>query len=253
MEAGRLLEHWQDEGDFHFLYLQLAQTDKTPDRKEFFTQMAAIERRHQDIFAQLLKEQGIPLPDFSPALRVRLLAFSGRVFGVDALLPSIVRSEGRETQEYLRESIQTAGEAGEVFRQIAKESGEHAQELMKLADLTGEPWHRVSSGGFLRSVVYGFNDGLTANFGLVMAVVGAQVDHHVLLVSGLAGMIADCLSMGSSGYLAAKSEQEVYANEIRMEEEELELMPELEKEELTVLYQGQGLDAASAASVPKRF
>ena len=46
MEADRLLEHWQDEGDFHFLYQQLAQTDKEPDRKEFFTQMAAIERRH---------------------------------------------------------------------------------------------------------------------------------------------------------------------------------------------------------------
>ncbi len=246
MEVDRLLEHWQDEGDFHFLYQQLAKTDKETDRKEFFTQMAAIERRHQEIFAVLLKEQGIPLPDFYPALRVRLLAFTGKLFGIDALLPSIIRSEGRETQEYLRESIQTEGETGEVFRQIAHESGEHAQELMKLGGLTGEPWHRVSSGGFVRSVVYGFNDGLTANFGLVMAVVGAQVDHHVLLVSGLAGMIADSLSMGSSGYLAAKSEQEVYANEIRMEEEELELMPELEKEELVILYQGQGLDSASA-------
>ncbi len=246
MEAHRLLEHWQDEGDFHFLYQQLAQTDKEADRKEFFTRMAAIERRHQNVFAQLLKEQGIPLPNFSPVLRVRLLAFSGRLFGIDALLPSIIRSEARETREYLRESIQNEGEAGEVFRQIARESGEHAQELMKLGDFTGEPWHRVSSGSFLRSVVYGFNDGLTANFGLIMAVIGAQVDHHVLLVSGLAGMIADSLSMGSSGYLAAKSEQELYANEIRMEEEELELMPELEKEELVILYQGQGLDAASA-------
>ena len=246
MEADRLLEHWQDEGDFHFLYQQLAQTDEEPDRKEFFTRMAAIEQRHQDVFAQLLKEQEISLPNFSPALRVRLLAFTGRLFGIDALLPTIIRSEARETQEYLRESIQTEGKEGEVFRQIARESGEHAQELMKLGDLTGEPWHRVSSGSFIRSVVYGFNDGLTANFGLVMAVIGAQVDHHVLLVSGLAGMIADSLSMGSSGYLAAKSEQEVYAKEIRMEEEELELMPELEKEELVVLYQGQDLDAASA-------
>ena len=69
--------------------------------------MAAIERRHQKVFAELLKEQGIPLPNFSPALRVRLLAFTGRLFGIDALLPSIIRSEARETREYLRESIQT--------------------------------------------------------------------------------------------------------------------------------------------------
>ena len=62
MEADRLLEHWQDEGDFDFLYQQLAQTDKEPDRKEFFTRMAAIERRHQKVFAELLKEQGIKTP-----------------------------------------------------------------------------------------------------------------------------------------------------------------------------------------------
>jgi VIT1/CCC1 family predicted Fe2+/Mn2+ transporter len=95
-------------------------------------------------------------------------------------------------------------------------------------------------------VVYGFNDGLTANFGLVMAIVGAQVDHPVLLVSGLAGMIADSLSMGSSGYLAAKSEQEVYTHEISMEKEELELMPDLETEELAIIYRSHGLDEPSA-------
>ena len=246
MEASRLLEHWQDEGDFHFLYQQLAKADKDSKRKGFFERMAAIEQRHQDIFAHLLEKQGVPLPNFSPALRVRLLAFIGKFLGVDALLPSIIRSEARETQDYLRESIRSEGETKEVIRQLARESGKHAQELMKLGDFSGEPWHRVSSGGFLRNVVYGFNDGLTANFGLVMAVLGAHVDHSLILVSGLAGMIADSLSMGSSGFLAGKSEQEVYANEIRMEQEELELMPELEKEELISLYQIQGLDAESA-------
>ena len=45
-------------------------------------------------------------------------------------------------------------------------------------------------------------------------------------------MVADALSMGSSGYLAAKSEREVYEHEIAMEREEIRLMPELEDEEL---------------------
>lgn len=246
METNKLLEHWQDEGDFRFLYQQLAESDKDPERKGFFAEMAAIEQRHQDVFAELLEKQGVPLPNFSPVLRVRLLALIGRVWGVDVMLPAIIRSEASETREFLRESISSEGKMKEVVRQLARESGEHAQELMKLGDFSGEPWHRVSSGGFLRNVIYGFNDGLTANFGLVMAVIGAQVGHQVVLVSGLAGMIADSLSMGASGYLASKSEQEVYANEIRMEEEELELMPELEKEEFVTLYQLQGLDAESA-------
>jgi VIT1/CCC1 family predicted Fe2+/Mn2+ transporter len=69
---------------------------------------------------------------------------------------------------------------------------------------------------------------------------------HFLLVSGLACMIADSLSMGSSGYLAAKSEQEVYTHEISMEKEELELMPDLETEELAIIYWSHGLDEPSA-------
>ena len=75
------------------------------------------------------------------------------------------------------------------------------------------------AGGFLRNVVYGFNDGLTANFGLVAGMIGATaaVEHTPWSLAGLAGMIADALSMGSSGYLAAKSEREVYEYEIAME------------------------------------
>jgi VIT1/CCC1 family predicted Fe2+/Mn2+ transporter len=246
METKRLLEHWQDEGDFHFLYQKLERVEEDFQRRAFFRDMAAIELRHQEIFAELLEKRGVARPAFRPGLRVRLLGLVARFSGIETVLPTIIRSEARETQEFLQESIHAQGAAREVVGQMARESSEHAQQLMRLGGQDGEPWHRVGSGGFVRSVVYGFNDGLTANFGLVMAVIGAQVDHHVLLVSGLAGMIADALSMGSSGYLAAKSEQEVYAHEIRMENEELEIMPDLETEELAILYRGQGLDEQAA-------
>jgi len=95
-------------------------------------------------------------------------------------------------------------------------------------------------------VVYGFNDGLTANFGLVAGVIGADVAPHIVLVSGIAGMFADALSMGASGYLAAKSEQEVYDHEIAMEKEEIRIMPEVEEEELALVYQTKGIEAGIA-------
>jgi VIT1/CCC1 family predicted Fe2+/Mn2+ transporter len=96
--------------------------------------------------------------------------------------------------------------------------------------------------------VYGFNDGLTANFGLVAGVIGASAGDqaHAVIVAGVAGLIADSLSMGSSGYLAAKSEQEVYAHEIAMERDEIALMPEVERDELALIYQAKGMDADSA-------
>jgi len=69
------------------------------------------------------------------------------------------------------------------------------------------------------------------------------------LVSGVAGMIADALSMGSSGYLAAKSEAEVHAHEIAMEREEIRLMPEIEEEELALIYEAKGVSRDRARSM----
>ena len=129
---------------------------------------------------------------------------------------------------------------------IAAESAVHARELSEMLGREGEPWHVGGSGGYLRSVVYGFNDGLTANFGLVAGVLGADVAPHIVSVSGIAGAIADALSMGSSGYLAAKSEAEVQAHQIEMERHEMKLMPDLEEDELAVIYEAKGLTAERA-------
>jgi len=131
-----------------------------------------------------------------------------------------------------------------------------------MAGRAGEPWHRAESGGFLRNVVYGFNDGLTANFGLVAGMIGATASqaHQTVVLAGIAGLIADALSMGASGYLAAKSEQEVYEYEIAMERTEVELMPEVERDELALMYEAKGMErtaaqelATTVMSDPKRM
>ncbi len=70
--------------------------------------------------------------------------------------------------------------------------------------------------------------------------------HQAVVVAGVAGLIADALSMGSSGYLASKSEREVYEYEIAMEKDEIELMPEVERDELALIYEAKGMDRTSA-------
>ena len=115
----------------------------------------------------------------------------------------------------------------------------------------GEPWHVGGAGGMLRSIVYGFNDGLTANFGLVAGVVGANMPPTHRHRHGIAGAIADALSMGSSGYLAAASEAEVQAHQIEMERQEMRLMPELEQEELALIYEAKGVPQAAARELAR--
>jgi VIT1/CCC1 family predicted Fe2+/Mn2+ transporter len=97
-------------------------------------------------------------------------------------------------------------------------------------------------------VIYGFNDGLTANFGLIAGVIGANSDLRIVIITGIAGAAADALSMGASGYLAAKSEAEVHAHDIEMERYEIRLMPDIEEDELALIYEAKGLDPEHARS-----
>ena len=244
--------HWQDEADAAYLYRLLAAAESDAKKSDLYRRLAEVEDRHVDIWARLLREHGREPGSFSPSTRTRLLAGLGKVFGPGFLLPMLLAEEGREVKGYLdmhRRTERGAPGASESLK-LARESAEHAETLNRISGKMGEPWHRTESGGFLRNVVYGFNDGLTANFGLVAGVIGAsaQSAHHTVIVAGVAGLIADALSMGSSGYLAAKSEQEVYANEIAMERDEIALMPEVERDELALIYEAKGMasDAARA-------
>jgi VIT1/CCC1 family predicted Fe2+/Mn2+ transporter len=244
--------HWQDEADAAYLYRVLADSEPDATKQSIYRRLAEVEDRHLEIWSALLAQHGRTPGDHRPTARTRLLAFLGRRFGPRFLLPMLLAEEGREVKAYLDMHRTTGrGVAGrDEALVLAKESAEHATTLNGIAGRTGEPWHKTGAGGFLRNVVYGFNDGLTANFGLVAGVLGATVanpeTYHHVIVAGVAGLIADALSMGSSGYLAAQSEREVYAHEIAMERDEIALMPEIERDELALIYEAKGMDRDSA-------
>jgi VIT1/CCC1 family predicted Fe2+/Mn2+ transporter/rubrerythrin len=235
-------DHYQDERDAAYLYRALAVVEPDRDRKQLFEKLAVVEDRHAQRWEELFAEGGRPLPAYTTARRTRLLAWVAKRFGTSLILPLMLAEEGREVQAYLgmaRHS--THRQTHKAAVDIAADSAVHARELSEMMGREGEPWHVGGSGGYLRSIVYGFNDGLTANFGLVAGVLGADVAPHIVIISGVAGALADALSMGSSGYLAAKSEAEVQAHQIDLERHEMRLMPDLEEDELAIIYESKGL------------
>jgi predicted membrane protein (TIGR00267 family) len=245
--------HWQDEADAQYLYGLLGEVEHDARKRDLYRRLSAVEKRHAEIWADLLAEHGRAPRSFRPSLRARLMAFLGRRFGPRVLLPMLLSEEGREVKSYFEMHRATpAGTAGQQEALLlARESADHASELGEVSGAGREPWHRTASGGFLRNVVYGFNDGLTANFGLVAGVIGATAaaQHRSIIVAGVAGLIADALSMGASGFLAAKSEREVYAHEIDMERTEIELMPEVERDELALIYEAKGMERDAARAL----
>jgi len=244
--------HYADERDAAWLYRCLGAVEKNAERRELFGKLADVEDQHTARWEELFRHADHPLPDYSVSTRTRALARIAKIFGPSSVLPLILREEGREVQAYLglarhsdhRETHQAAVD-------IANDSAVHARELSQVMGREGEPWHLGGAGGLLRSIVYGFNDGLTANFGLVAGVIGANLDPSAVIVTGVAGALADALSMGSSGYLAAKSEAEVQAHQIELERQEMRLMPDLEEQELALIYEAKGLTRERARDTAK--
>ena len=234
--------YYRDEMDAAWLYRALARSEADLARRSIFERLATVEDAHVQRWRGLFRSHGGTVPSHAPSLRTRALAWAARRFGSSLVLPLIVRQESREVDSYLRLARGARHRSTrEAAMALATDSAEHAHDLSDAIGGGGEPWHVTLGAGYVRSIVYGFNDGLTANFGLVAGVIGAGVAPHLLIVTGAAGVVADALSMGSSGYLAAKSEAEVSARQIAIEKEELRLMPDLEEAELAVILEAKGL------------
>jgi vacuolar iron transporter family protein len=240
--------HLQDEIDAAFLYRILAGLIKTENRKKIYLQLAEVEDKHVAAWKDLLLKNEIRLKlEDEPTTKAKLLAWISKKLGPSILTKMMLQEEATEVKSYLGlYRSNPEGQTKEIALRLARDSAEHANKLMDTDKVSEEPWHSSESGGILRNVVYGFNDGLTANFGLIAGVIGASATPHLILISGLAGLIADALSMGSSGYLAAVSEKEVFEHEKRMEKDEIKFMPELETEELALIYESKGMNSADS-------
>jgi VIT1/CCC1 family predicted Fe2+/Mn2+ transporter len=110
----------------------------------------------------------------------------------------------------------------------------------------GEQSTGASKTGTLRAAIFGINDGLVSNFSLIMGFAGAGVDKSVILLAGIAGLLAGAFSMGAGEYISMKVQREVYERLIHLEAHELAMEPDEEREELTEIYVRKGIPAELA-------
>lgn len=61
----------------------------------------------------------------------------------------------------------------------------------------------------LKSAVFGANDGIVTTFAVVAGVAGAHLSAQVVLIMGIANMVADGLAMGLGDYLGERSERQM--------------------------------------------
>ena len=103
-----------------------------------------------------------------------------------------------------------------------------------------------SKSGALRAAIFGVNDGLVSNLSLIMGVAGAGVDPHVIVVAGVAGLLAGAFSMAGGEYISMRAQREVFERLIHIEAHEIGSDPEGERHELEEIYVDRGIPQRAA-------
>jgi len=262
-----LQQNWRAEKESARVYRELAESEKSDQRKAVLLRLAAAEERHASRWEKRLLELGAEVPAPKDDLGKRLTRWINRHVGPEIAIKRLEAEEDKDKSRYEAQQARALGgdsKAPAILEELAREEKAHAKVLQKLAPVLGprtaldlilkrERWH-VRTGSWIADAIYGVNDGLGAVFGIVSGVAGATNNQqHYVLISGLAGMIASSLSMGAGAYLAVKSEREVYEAEISRERREVEEDPEEETEEMALFYQLQGFEAADARRMAEKL
>jgi VIT1/CCC1 family predicted Fe2+/Mn2+ transporter len=251
-DIARYQQNYLVEMDGITLYRSMAAAEKDQTRAEIFEKLAKNEERHAQRWARLIQSAGGAVPNYRRSMRVRALGWMARTFGTQRVVPIISSLESRDEAGYMNQP-EAAG--------LPAEERAHSRTLWAMsggssgpASIVGtERWHFSSRGGSLRAAVFGINDGLVSNFGLVMGFAGAEAHPEYVLLAGVAGLLAGSFSMAAGEYVSMRAQRELFEQQIAMEKQELEMSPKEEEEELSLIYQAKGIPAQEAAILARRI
>jgi vacuolar iron transporter family protein len=113
---------------------------------------------------------------------------------------------------------------------------------------------RLAAGpriSYLRDWVYGAIDGAITTFAIVAGATGGRLSAEVVLILGLANVVADGFSMAAGNYTSTKAEIESFARLRAIEERHLALDPTGEREEIRQIYLSKGLRGSELDQMTK--
>ena len=226
------LDSWHHEKESAWLYRRVAAAESDPRKQRLFSQLAAAAEEQAAKWEVSLRRQAAqPLLDqtFRPSTRARIVARLVLWLGPRAMRSVLAAMKLRGLSIYSGPAVAS-----------------HDMPTT-LADVGQR--HRDGLGGNLRATVFGINDGLISNASLVMGIAGAGAAPRLVLITGLAGLLAGALSMSAGEYVSVRSQREMYEYQIALERAEIAEYPEEEAEELALIYEARGMELTQAREV----
>jgi VIT1/CCC1 family predicted Fe2+/Mn2+ transporter len=223
---------WTEEKRAAFLYRVIAAVESGKPREKLFIGLAAEAESQAAIWEKKARAAGADIPPFVPDVRSRIVAGLVRRHGPRRLRGVLAAMKVRGM------SVYAAGGSGKVFPHRLDDIGHH---------------RGLSGGGNLRAAVFGVSDGLISNASLIMGVAGASADNVMILLTGVAGLVAGAFSMAAGEYVSVRSQREMYEYQIGLERDELAEYPEEEARELALIYEARGIAAGEAQRMAQQI
>lgn len=222
---------WNEEKTAAYLCRTIVEVEPDPVKKKLFGDLA---RAADEQAAILAKDLGAAAAIFEPSPRAKVIAWLIRRVGPRRMRPVLAAAKVRGISVY---------------------SGPQAplQHKFPVSIEESRARHGTGGGGSLRAAVFGANDGLVSNTCLVMGVAGASADPHMILISGVAGLLAGAFSMAAGEYISMLSQREMFEHQIAQERAELERYPEEEAEELALIYSARGIPIEEARKITTKL
>jgi VIT1/CCC1 family predicted Fe2+/Mn2+ transporter len=211
------------------VYRDLAERRQGEER-EILLALAEAETRHEQHWLDLLGPH-VGKPRRGDA-RTRFLGVLARRFGSVFVLALAQRAEARSPYQDDADATQAMAADEQIHEEVVR-------------GLAARGRNRLS--GTFRAAVFGANDGLVSNLSLVLGISASGVSSNVVLLAGIAGLLAGALSMGAGEYVSVRSQRELLDASTPNPQTAGALSHlDLDANELSLMYRARGMDLEEA-------
>ena len=211
------------------IYRYLARRAEGTDR-EILLQVAEAEKRHQQHWRDMLGEHANV--HVRPSMQSLVLQFLAKNFGSVFILAMAQRAESRSPY----------AEDPDATEEMAADEAIH-EEIIRALATSG----REKLSGNFRAAVFGANDGLVSNLALTMGITASGASSSMVLLSGIAGLLAGALSMAAGEFVSVRSQRELLdASQPTQVTLRVAHDLDLDSNELELIYRARGMDPEAA-------
>ena len=235
-----------------YIFSLLSKLEKSSERSFKLKTLAEHELKFAHKLSKLLVHRNNKSGHFGRWTVSTLVWLTVKLLGSTLVLNTILKNHQRILPQITKLSNPSTV-SSDIFSKSSLLNG-----LLDTHDLTDGHESRgrgffAGKGGSLRAAVLGMNDGLISNFSLVTGVAAGTNNPEIVLIAGIAGLLAGSFSMAAGEYISMRSQRDIYENIVQLERAELTLWPEAEKRELAAVYEQRGFTQAEANLISHRI